>query len=106
MIPSPNLVDRLESVGLTWQAFAEDSSGSGTCSFMPPRSGDHFPFIDFSDMNTASRCSHFLTTSSPTDSEFLAALNSAPPPDYVWLTPNDSDNCHDPTVSFRDAYLA
>lgn len=106
MISSPNVVDRLESAGLTWQAFAEDSSGSGTCSFMPPRSGDHFPFIDFSDMNTASRCSHFLTTSSPTDSEFLAALNSASPPDYVWLTPNDSDNCHDTTVSFCDAYLA
>ncbi len=106
MISSPNVVDRLESAGLTWQAFAEDSSGSGTCSFTPPRSGDHFPFIDFSDMNTASRCSHFLTTSPPTDSEFLAALNSASPPDYVWLTPNDSDNCHDTTVSFCDAYLA
>ncbi len=106
MISSPNIVDRLESAGLTWQAFAEDSSGSGTCSFMPPRSGDHFPFIDFSDMNTGSRCSHFLTTSSPTDSEFLAALNSGSPADYVWLTPNDSDNCHNTTVSFCDAYLA
>jgi PKD repeat protein len=106
LISSPNLVDRLESAGLTWQAFAEDSSGSGTCSFMPPRSGDHFPFIDFSDMNTASRCSHFLTTSSSTDSEFLAALNSASPANYIWLTPNDSDNCHDTTVSFCDAYLA
>ncbi len=106
VIFSPNIVDRLESAGLTWQAFAEDSSGSGTCSFMPPRSGDHFPFIDFSDMNTASRCSHFLTTSSPTDSEFLAALNSASPANYIWLTPNDNDNCHDTTVSFCDAYLA
>jgi PKD repeat protein len=106
MISSPNIVDRLESAGLTWQAFAEGSSGSGTCSFMPPRSGDHFPFIDFSDMNTASRCGHFLTTASPTDSEFLAALNSASPANYIWLTPNDNDNCHDTTVSFCDAYLA
>ena len=28
---SPNLVDRLEAAGLSWKAFAEDSSGSGTC---------------------------------------------------------------------------
>ena len=34
---APNLVDRLEAAGLTWKAFAEDASGSGTCSFMPPR---------------------------------------------------------------------
>src|SRR5712664_2172844 len=57
-----NIVDRIESAGLTWQAFAEDAGNTGTCSFSPPRSGDHFPFIDFSDMNTAARCSHFLTS--------------------------------------------
>ncbi|TMI14878.1 hypothetical protein E6H33_07325, partial [Candidatus Bathyarchaeota archaeon] len=44
---TPNLIDRIESGGLTWQAFAEDAGSSGTCSFSPPRSGDHFPFIDF-----------------------------------------------------------
>src|SRR6266571_9135281 len=27
---APNLVDRLEAAGLTWKAFAEDASGSGT----------------------------------------------------------------------------
>ncbi len=106
IISSANIVDRLESAGLTWQAFAEDAGNSGTCSFSPPRSGDHFPFIDFSDMNTASRCSHFLTTSSPTDTEFLAALNSTTPANYIWLTPNDSDNCHNTSVSFCDAYLS
>jgi len=106
IISSANIVDRLESAGLTWQAFAEDAGNSGTCSFSPPRSGDHFPFIDFSDMNTASRCSRFLTTSSPTDTEFLASLNSATPANYIWLTPNDSDNCHNTSVSFCDAYLS
>src|SRR5438128_11369168 len=103
---TPNLVDKIESAGLTWQAFAEDAGSSGTCSFSPPRSGDHFPFIDFSDMNTASRCSRFLTTSSPTDTEFLASLNSTTPANYIWLTPNDSDNCHNTSISFCDAYLS
>jgi hypothetical protein len=102
----PNLVDRIESGGLTWQAFAEDAGNSGTCSFSPPRNGDHFPFIDFSDMNTANRCSHFLTTASSTDPEFLAALNSPNPANFIWLTPNDNDNGHDSGVSGGDSYLA
>src|SRR5437660_8769454 len=103
---TPNLIDRIESSGLTWQAFAEDAGSSGTCSFSPPRSGDHFPFIDFSDMNTASRCSHFLTTASSTDPEFLASLNTANPANFIWLTPNDNNNGHDSGVSGGDSYLA
>src|SRR5438445_5040941 len=101
-----NLVDKMEGAGLTWKAFAEDAGSSGTCSFSPPRSGDHFPFIDFSDMNTASRCSHFLTTASSNDPEFLAELNSPNPANFVWLTPTDNDNGHDSGVSGGDSYLA
>ena len=103
---TPNIIDRIESGGLTWQAFAEDAGGSGTCSFSPPRSGDHFPFIDFSDMNTASRCSRFLTTASSTDPEFLAALNTPNLANFIWLTPNDNDNGHDTGVSGADSYLS
>src|SRR5437016_10217019 len=103
---APNLVDRLEAAGLTWKAFAEDASGSGTCSFMPPREGDHYPFIDFSDMKTSARCANMLTTTSPLDPEFVGALNGATLPNYVWLTPNDTDNMHSSSVAVGDAYLA
>ncbi len=103
---SPNLVDRLDAAGLSWKAFAEDSSGSGTCGFMPPRSGDHYPFIDFSDMKTSARCANMLTTTSPLDPEFLAAINGVTLPNYVWLTPNDSDNMHSSSITIGDSYLA
>src|SRR5213080_4193140 len=103
---APNLVDRLEAAGLTWKAFAEDASGSGTCSFMPPREGDHYPFIDFSDMKTFARCANMLTTTSPLDPEFVGALNGATLPNYIWLTPNDTDNMHSSSVGVGDAYLA
>src|SRR5438132_1304828 len=103
---SPNLVDRLEAAGLSWKAFAEDSSGSATCSFTPPRSGDHYPFIDFSDMKTSTRCGNMLTTKSPLDPEFLAAINGVTLPNYVWLTPNDSDNMHSSSITIGDSYLA
>src|SRR6266567_4652027 len=103
---APNLVDRLETAGLTWKAFAEDASGSGTCNFMPPRAGDHYPFIGFSDMKTSARCADMLTTTSPLDPEFVRALNGATLPNYVWLTPNDTDNMHSSSVAVGDAYLA
>jgi len=107
----PNLIDRIESAGLTWQAFAEDAGNTGTCSFSPPRSGDHFPFIDFSDMNIAARCSHFLTTVSSSDPEFLSALNTPNPANFIWLTPNDCNNGHDQCSSTSgiaggDSYLS
>src|SRR2546428_13924388 len=92
---------------MTWQAISEDAGNSGTFSFSPPRNGDHFPFIDFSDMNTAARCSHFLTTASSSDPEFLAALNTASPANFISLTPNDCNNGHDKcsSSSGSDSYL-
>lgn len=105
--PQQNLVDRLETAGLTWTAWAESAGGSGTCSFSPPRSGDHFPFLDFADMNTAARCSHFQSTTAPTDNEFVNSLTTGAP-NFIWLTPTDGDNGHDPSgcVTCGDNYLA
>lgn len=109
-----NIIDRIEGAGLTWTAWAEDASGSGCPNtdgsfsnggFHPPRNGDHFPFIDYADMNTASLCSHFQTTASSTDDTFVSSL-TASAPNFVWLTPNDNDNGHDTGVSGGDTYLS
>jgi len=109
-----NIVDRIEGTGLTWTAWAEDASGSGCPNtdgsfsnggFHPPRDGDHFPFIDFTNMNTASRCSHFQTTASSADNTFINSLTTSAP-NFIWLTPNDSDNGHNTGVSGGDAYLS
>jgi phosphatidylinositol-3-phosphatase len=105
-INAPNLVDRMESAGLTWQAFAEDASGSGTCNFNPPRGADHFAFLTFADMNTAARCANFLSTTSSSDTEFLNSLNSASPANFIWLTPNDCNNMHDCGIAAGDSYLS
>jgi len=104
-LKSTNLIDRIENAGLTWQAWAEDASSPETCSFSPPRSADHFGFLEFSDINTASRCANFHSTQSSSDSEFVSALNNSPA-NFMWLTPNDCDNMHDCSVSTGDSYLA
>ncbi|MBO0888246.1 PKD domain-containing protein [Candidatus Bathyarchaeota archaeon] len=102
----PNLVDRLELAGLTWKAFAEDATNSGSCNFAPP-STNHFPFLYFTDMNTTSRCANFSTTASSSDPEFLAVLNqNGNWPNYVWLTPNNNDNGHSSGAAAGDSYLS
>jgi PKD repeat protein len=101
-----NIIDRIEASGRTWDAWYEGGSGSGTCSANPPRGGDHYAFITFTDIQTnTARCNHLLSTTPSTDSEFLAELNSANPANYMWLTPTDSNNCHDTVMSFCDNYL-
>jgi hypothetical protein len=112
-VPAPNVIDRIEASGRTWKAFAEDATGSGcpdssfsNGGFQPPRKADHFPLLEFSDMNTASRCANFRTTSSPNDQEFIDVLNGSNPPNFLWLTPNDTDNMHSSSVSTGDSYLA
>src|SRR5712692_8150327 len=105
-ITAPNIIDRIESAGLTWKAFAEDASGSGTCSFNPPRGADHFAFLTFADINTPARCANFLSTTSSSDTEFLNSLNSASPANFIWLTPNDCNNMHDCGIAAGDSYLS
>src|SRR6266704_920178 len=102
----PNLVDRLESGGLTWKAFAEDMS-SGDCSG-GGIDADHFPFIYFSDVTTnPARCANLLGASAGSDSQLDAALNAGSGwPNYVWLTPNTSNDAHDTSIAFGDSYLS
>lgn len=104
----PNLIDRFESTSITWKAYAEDADGLGTCSFSPPRGGDHFPFLLYTSINVnAGRCANMLTTSSPRDPEFVASLSDpASAPSFIWLTPNDNDNSHDTSINTGDRYLA
>src|SRR5712664_1366123 len=62
-------------------------------------------------MNTAARCSHFLTTTSSSDTDFLSALNTPHPANIIWFTPNDCNNGHDQCSSSSgivggDSYLS
>ena len=110
-LSNQNIIDRLESKGLTWTAWAENAGNSGLCSFSPPRMADHFPWLEFSDMNTSPRCSHFQTTTAPAtpsgqaDNEFISSLTTSAA-NFTWLTPTDNDNGHDTGVSGGDSWLS
>jgi len=103
-----NLVDLLTSAGLTWTAYAESGSNPGQCTFTTPRHADHFPFLMFADNNVPSRCTNFQSATAGSDTELISSLNSASPSNFYWLTPIDSNNCHDDPLSTGiscDAYF-
>src|SRR3989441_7419244 len=87
------LVDQMQSAGLTWQAYCESSC---------PRGNDHFAFTGFSsDANSP----NVFASSSVSTSTFIAAANSASPPNLLWYTPTDSHNMHDNSIQTGDSYL-
>src|SRR2546427_2819400 len=93
-IPDPTLLGgRFPPAGLTWQAYCE-----GGC----PRGNDHFPFTGFAD---TSSCSCIFKSSSVSTSDFVAAANSAIPPNFLWFTPTDNHNMHDNSIQTGDTYL-
>src|SRR5438445_659284 len=87
------LVDQMQSAGLTWQAYCESGC---------PRGNDHFPFTGFSsDANSP----NVFAGSSVSTSTFIAAANSASPPNLLWYTPTDNHNMHDNSIQTGDSYL-
>ena len=120
----PNLVDSLETAGLTWKGYMENQNMASGCdlSYHQPYTPEHNPFVGFTDIvNSPTRCSQIVLANpsgcSMTDCPLINDLNSGSAPNFMWLTPNNCDNMHGftytngtvlcPTsVSFGDSYLS
>src|SRR5207249_3928774 len=87
---------QLSAAGLTWKGFCENGC---------PRGGDHYPSLQYASTyqspNSVITSTDFTDPSDPIYSE----MNSASPANYIWLTPTDSHNMHDNSVSSGDSYV-
>jgi PKD repeat protein len=100
-VSNPNLVDRLESAGLTWKGYIEDQNVASGCdtTYHEPYTPEHNPFVGFSDiLNNPSRCAKVVLANpgscTVTDCVLVNDLNSASAPNLMWLSPNNCDNMH------------
>src|SRR2546426_241454 len=99
-----NMVDRLETSGLTWDAYLEGSSGSCDNSF---ETAYHAWFLFYDDIvSNTSRCNHIpsFATTSPTN--LVTELNSGSSASLIWINPDNSHNMHDNSVSSGDTYMS
>ena len=102
LMTGSNIIDRLESVGLTWRGYMESQTSAAGCDQTghEPYEPDHNPFIHFQDiMNNTARCNKVVLANPTscgiaTDCTLINNLNnaSAPAPNLMWLTPNDCNN--------------
>lgn len=94
LIDAPTIVDRLQSKGLTWDAFAEDYPDSSiaptSCDFRRSAghySRKHFPFLSFREFHTQpSLCAHVRN---------LKWLNKESLAAYTFIAPNMIHDGHD-----------
>jgi len=100
-VSNQNLVDRFESVGLTWKGYIEDQNVASGCdtSYHEPYTPEHNPFVTFTDiLNNPGRCSKVVlanpSSCTVTDCSLINDLNSASAPNFMWLTPNNCNNMH------------
>src|SRR2546429_4485446 len=76
-INAATLMDKMASAGLSWQAYCESGC---------PRGNDHFPFTGFTSIANSP---NIFDGSSVSTADFVAAANSATPPNLLWFTPTD-----------------
>jgi len=96
-----DLVDGLETAGLSWKAYFENYPQVSGCfqSAPAPYNGVHNPYIWFSDIyNNQTRCGRLVNANpsscTTTDCVLTNDLNGANSPNFAWLTPNDCDDMH------------
>ena len=100
-VSNPNLVDRLETAGLTWKGYIENQALSSGCdtTYHEPYTPEHNPFVGFTDiLNNPTRCAKVILANpsgcTVTDCALVNDLNSASAPNLMWLTPNNCNNMH------------
>src|SRR5579884_2147896 len=102
------LVDLLDAAGISWRAYAENMPSGGLTGMSNDASNyaaRHFPWVYFNGVrNSTSKLANLVNY---TSSSFLADLNGASPPQFVWLTPNLQDDGHNSGLTSKtpDSFL-
>src|SRR5438093_4430021 len=111
------IVDGFEAVRRTWRVLQESSSPIGNSAWLSGsfRGPDHNGFTQFSTVtdNPARAANLILGDAQQVNPNSLLSLIRSPsPPNFLWYTPNDTNNTHDPSnnvpvaVADGDSYLS
>ncbi len=102
-----NIVDRLESAGLTWKGYMEDMPSNCYASDSGNYVVRHNPFVYYSDIaNDATRCARDIpagTSDSALLNDLASELASS---NFMWLTPNKCNDMHSCSIQQGDTYMS
>jgi hypothetical protein len=100
-----DLGGQLNAGGIPWVAWME--SMPSACAAINGGGGyaaKHNPFVYFNDIYHVISCAQHVIPY-PVISSVISTLDSANAPDFVWITPNLTDDMHTGTVQQGDAWL-
>ena len=101
-ISQRNLIDELETAGISWKAYMQDIPS--VCSFEASSAGyirRHDPFMYYTDVaRNRSRCRNVVPAT-----ELSRDLARHSLPSFVWLSPNICDDMHSCSTYTGDQYL-
>ncbi len=105
-----HIADQIELAGLTWKSYQESMGEPCGIRSHGSYAAKHNPFVYFDDINgwnghsfdTSQRCIDHIVDYSVLDQD-LAAGNV---PDYVFITPNLTNDMHDGSIAKGDQWLA
>ena len=105
-----NIVDRLETNGLTWKAYMEDMPSNCYATNSGNYAVRHNPFVYYGDIrNDATRCARVVPAgpSAGSDATLLSDLGSTlTASNYMWLTPNIQNDMHSSSIQKGDTYMS
>jgi phosphatidylinositol-3-phosphatase len=99
-----NIVDQLESAGVSWKAYMENLPSPGDTVTQTPDAlyvRKHNPFLMYPDVyNNPSRANKVVPLT-----QLTTDLSANDVPQFVWITPNDCNNMHGgaPSCPFPDS---
>ena len=101
---APNIAaDRIAAEGKTWRAYMESMPSAGFLGDSYPYMQKHDPFVYYDDIRTvpAQLANVVPYTQLATD-----LASAATTPNFVWITPNMTDDMHDGTIAQGDTWLS
>ena len=95
-VSAQTLVNQLETAGISWRAYMESMPSAGYTGGDTTCCGGqyyqhHNPFVYFPSVTSLSDFSSDMVPST----DMISDLNSSTAPDFVWMTPNGTDDMHD-----------
>ncbi len=104
---APNIVDRLESGGVTWKAYMEDMPSDCYARDSGEYAVRHNPFVYYNDIATnASRCARVVPSGNAAGVLLNDLGSTMTASNYLWFTPNDCNNMHSCRESIGDTYMS
>jgi len=102
-----NIVDRLETAGLTWKGYMEDMPSNCYASDSGNYVVRHNPFVYYSDIaNDATRCARVVPAGT-SDSALLNDLGAtSTSSNFMWLTPDKCNDMHSCSINKGDTYMS